>query len=68
MSSNVIHHLQNPISYYDHEYVRGRSRKSVPVQFKLIFMWVKVTSCYVMEIANEEFKILPLCKPDLYLK
>ena len=66
MSSNVTHHVQNPISYYDHGYVRGRNRKSVRLQFKLIFMWVKVTPCYLMEIPNEEFKILPLCKPDLY--
>jgi len=65
--SNVTHHLQNPTAYYDHGYVRGRSRKSVPVQLKLIFMWVNLTSCYMMEIPNEEFKILPLCKPDLYL-
>jgi hypothetical protein len=38
MSSNVTHYLQNPVSYYDHRYVRGHNRKTVPVQFKLIFM------------------------------
>ena len=66
-SPNVTHHFQNPTSHCDHGYVRCRSRKSVPVPFQLIFMWVNLTSCCLMEIPNEEFKILPLCKPDLLL-
>jgi hypothetical protein len=41
--------------------------KSVPVHLKLIFTSVNFVSCCLIEIRTDEFKLLLLYKPDLYL-